>query len=122
MWSTLFVDRSAPISSRQVEVLQWIADGCPDGVMTGYTYKVTAKALQGRGLVKAGVRGGGWRAEATDAGRYYLRHGGYPPGMQRKQPLPRTAAGAGGQHERQPAVSAVARGYGASVWDLAPIS
>jgi hypothetical protein len=72
---------SAPISGRQVEILQWIADGCPDGVMTGYSYKTTARALQGRRLVTAGVRAGAWRAEVTDVGRYYLEHGCYPPDL-----------------------------------------
>jgi hypothetical protein len=31
------VNLSAPISPRQVEILPWIADGCPDGVITGYS-------------------------------------------------------------------------------------
>jgi hypothetical protein len=78
------VNLSAPISPRQVEVLRWIADGCPDGVVTGYSYKTTAKALQGRRLVTAGVRAGAWQAKLTDAGRYYLEHGCYPPGLWRE--------------------------------------
>lgn len=48
MWSTHFVDRFAPISSRQVEVLQWIADGCQDGVMTG-CLQDHGKGLAGQG-------------------------------------------------------------------------
>jgi hypothetical protein len=39
------VNLSSPINPHQVEVLRWIADGCPNGVMTGYSYKTTAKAL-----------------------------------------------------------------------------
>ena len=70
-WSTyLVVSRSALISARQVEFLRTIADGCPDGVMTGHSYKTTAKALQGRRLVTAGLSRGAWRAELTDAGRH----------------------------------------------------
>jgi hypothetical protein len=80
------VNLSAPIGAHQVEILRWIADGCPDGVMTGYSYKTTAKALQGRRLVTAGVQGGAWRAELTDAGRHYLEHGCYPPGLCREPP------------------------------------
>ena len=53
----------------QLEVLQWIADGCPDGVMAGFTYKTTAIALQNRHLVKVSKRGG-WHAEITNDGRY----------------------------------------------------
>jgi hypothetical protein len=78
------VNLSAPISPRQVEILRWIADGCPDGVMTGYSYKTTAKALQGRRLVTAGVRAGAWKAKLTDAGRHYLEHDCYPPGLWRE--------------------------------------
>jgi hypothetical protein len=39
------VDYTSALNARQVEVLSWIADGCPDGVMTGHTYKTTAVAL-----------------------------------------------------------------------------
>jgi hypothetical protein len=59
-------------------VLRWIADGCPDGVMKGFTFKTTAMALQARRLVVVSRKGGAWRAEATEAGRYYVRHGAYP--------------------------------------------
>jgi len=109
MWSTRVVDRFAPINSRQVEVLQWIADGCPDGVMTGFTHKTTAKALQGRGLAEVGVRGGAWRAEVTDAGRHYLIHGGYPPRMRREKQATRGATPATGQRAGRPAAHASAR-------------
>ena len=47
------------VNARQVEVLKWIAEGCPDDVMTGDTHKVTARALKSRGLVK--VSGSGAR-------------------------------------------------------------
>lgn len=66
-----------PLNPRQVEVLQWIADDCPDGVWPDFTYKTTAVALQGRRLAKVSKRGG-WHAEITDDGRFYLAHGAYP--------------------------------------------
>lgn len=66
-----------PLNARQVVVLQWIAEGCPNGVWSDFTYKTTAVALQGRRLAKVSKRGG-WRAEITDDGRYYLEHGLYP--------------------------------------------
>jgi hypothetical protein len=97
------VDHSAPISARQLAVLQWIADGCPDGVMNGHGYKTTAKSLQGRRLVEAGVRTGTWRAEVTDAGRHYLDHGDYPPGMWANQSGQRVSKVA----RAQPALRAV---------------
>jgi hypothetical protein len=53
--------------------------------MTGYSYKTTAKALQGRRLATAGVRAGAWHAEITEAGQYYLDHGCYPPGLWPRQ-------------------------------------
>ncbi|MDY0340543.1 MAG: hypothetical protein RBS17_04960 [Coriobacteriia bacterium] len=65
-----------PLNARQVEVLQWIADGCPEGVMKDETYKLSAAALKSRRLAKVSKRGG-WHAEITDDGRYYLEHGVY---------------------------------------------
>jgi hypothetical protein len=47
-------------------------------MMTGFTYKTTAIALQNRRLVTVSKRGGVWRAEIVDAGRHYLTHGTYP--------------------------------------------
>lgn len=75
------MDPTAPINARQIEVLQWIAGGCPDGVMKDSTYKTTAIALQGRRLVTVSRKGGVWRAATTEAGDHYLRHGTYPDGM-----------------------------------------
>ncbi|WP_322938034.1 hypothetical protein [Nocardioides bizhenqiangii] len=68
------------VNARQLEVLKWIVDGCPEGVMTGTTHKTTAVALQGRRLVKVSKKGGVWRAEPTDAGRQFLATGAYPAG------------------------------------------
>lgn len=67
-----------PLNVRQVEVLRWITAGCPDGVMSDFTYKATAVALQNRRLATVSRKNGVWRAEATDAGRHYLAHGAYP--------------------------------------------
>jgi hypothetical protein len=67
----------ASLSVRQVEVLQWISDGCPDGVMTNHSYKTTAIALQSRRLVTISKKGGVWRATILDGGIYYLSHGAF---------------------------------------------
>ncbi len=66
------------VNSRQLDVLRWIVDGCPDGVMTDFTYKTTTYALRSRGLASVSKKGGTWRAAPTDVGRYYLEHGSYP--------------------------------------------
>ncbi len=68
------------VNSLQLEVLDWIVAGCPDGVMTGTTYKTTAIALQNRRLVTVSKKGGVWKAVATDAGRYFAANRSYPNG------------------------------------------
>jgi hypothetical protein len=60
------------INDRQRAVLDWIADGCPDGVFEGEGHKVSAAALRGRGLVRVRGRGQTWNAELTDRGRAFL--------------------------------------------------
>lgn len=101
------------VNPRQLDVLKWIVGGCPAGVMTGFTYKTTAVALQTRRLVKVSRKGGVWRAEATDAGRYFAEHGVYPPGHWKTgstgttSEAPRPASttqvpGAGGQSRVRP--------------------
>jgi hypothetical protein len=68
----------SPLNDRQLEVLRWIGDGCPDGVMEGYSYKTTAVALRNRRLVTVSKKGGVWRAVLTNAGTFYLQHDTYP--------------------------------------------
>jgi hypothetical protein len=72
------VDIRAELHSGQLEVLKWIADGSPDGVMSGHMHKTTAVALQNRRLVTISKKGGFWKAEITGTGYYYLEHGVYP--------------------------------------------
>lgn len=66
-----------PLNTRQLDVLRWISDGCPDGRWTDFTYKTTAKSLQNRRLVIV-TKKGGWSATIDPAGVYYLKHGDYP--------------------------------------------
>lgn len=56
-----------------MEILRWIADGCPDGVMEGTYHRITAGALRNRGLMTTAGKGPTWAAKATTAGREYLR-------------------------------------------------
>lgn len=76
------------VNARQREVLGWIVDGCPDGVMTDPSYKTTAVALRNRRLVTVTKKSGHWRAEATDAGRHFAAHGEYPRGHWAAVPAP----------------------------------
>lgn len=69
----------ARLNETQIAVLRWLADGQPDGAATN-PQRLTARALSSRRLVKINGRGPQWHAELTDAGRYFLDRGGYPPG------------------------------------------
>lgn len=62
------------LTRRQIEVLRWVGDGCPDGVMVqdGYPERITAGALRNRGLVTTAGTGARWQASITDAGVEYL--------------------------------------------------
>lgn len=60
------------LTEKQVDVLRWISDGCPDGVWTDNFHRITAAALRTRGFVKTTGRGPTWAATITSAGREYL--------------------------------------------------
>jgi hypothetical protein len=111
------VDFRAPLNDRQLEVLRWIAQGCPEGVMKGHLHKQIAVALQNRRLVQISKKGGSWRAVATDAGRHYAEHGAYPEGLWTKSkvlPIPVLAPAVPQRSlpatERKPATSQVEPG------------
>jgi hypothetical protein len=70
--------RYGRLSQRQLEVLQWVANGSPDGVWTDFTYKTVAYGLARRHLVVVERRPSSWRATITAQGTYYLQHGSYP--------------------------------------------
>ncbi|PPJ27827.1 hypothetical protein C5E45_16355 [Nocardia nova] len=57
------------LTRKQVDVLEWILNGCQDGVFTGYEYRATARALERRGLISISGKGSTWAATITDAGR-----------------------------------------------------
>ncbi|MGH3350895.1 MAG: hypothetical protein ACRDPS_09545 [Nocardioides sp.] len=61
------------LNQKQVDVLGWISDGCPAGVYEdGHEHKITAQALQRRGLIKIKGRGPTWTAAITAAGRRWI--------------------------------------------------
>jgi hypothetical protein len=74
------------LNEQQLEVLRWIADGCPAGVTEGFAHRISAAALRRRGLVTTAGRGPTWRARLTDAGRNYLERAAGPDA-----PVPRQA-------------------------------
>ena len=60
----------APLNKKQVEVLQWIRTGCRRGVFTsGYEHRITARALERRGLIDISGSGPTWSAAITEAGQ-----------------------------------------------------
>jgi hypothetical protein len=52
----------------QLAILGWIAEGCPEDRYQGYSHRISAAALQTRGLVKVTGRGSSWKAELTERG------------------------------------------------------
>ena len=74
------------MNDRQLEVLRWVADGCPEGKWPeeDFSYKTSAAALKARGLVSIRGHARTWTAAVTEAGTHYLEHGTYPPGSTRR--------------------------------------
>lgn len=60
------------LNPAQLAVLSWISDGCPPGVMEGYSHRISAVALRSRGLATISGHGPTWRAAITPAGVAYL--------------------------------------------------
>ncbi len=66
------------VNSRQVEVLRWIAEGCPNRAWPDESHKHSARALAARGLARVTRRDGRWTASITEAGAHFLDHGTFP--------------------------------------------
>lgn len=67
------------LNQRQLDVLHWIGDGCPDRDWPDQSHKLTARSLAGRGLADVRRKKKIWTATITAAGQYYLDHGKPPP-------------------------------------------
>lgn len=69
------------MNDRQLDVLKWIAEGCPAGKWPegDHSYRRSAAALKARGLVSITGHAKTWSASTIEAGTYYLEHGTYPP-------------------------------------------
>lgn len=61
------------LSQAQLDLLQWVDEGCPGGVYEGFDHRISAAALRRRGLVQTSGHGGKWEVRITAAGREYLR-------------------------------------------------
>lgn len=63
------------LNESQAAVLAWIVEGCPAGIYPdgSFNHRITARALESRGLVKVEGHGSSWRATATDRGRTWPR-------------------------------------------------
>jgi hypothetical protein len=66
------------LNQRQLDVLAWIGDGCPDRDWPDQSHKLTARSLAARDLADV-RRKKIWTATITAASRYYLEHGKPPP-------------------------------------------
>lgn len=82
------------MTQRQIDVLRWIGDGCPGGVMPGQglSERITAGALRNRGLVTTKGRGPTWSAAITSSGDEYLARVDGP-----NPPVPRVPNGSRSQ-------------------------
>lgn len=58
------------LNLRQIEILDWIKNGCPDGVYgtEDTSYRISARVLANKGLVKISGRGSAWTAVVTARG------------------------------------------------------
>lgn len=99
-----------PVNDRQLDVLRWIAEGCPAGKWAedDNVHKISAAALKSRGLATVTGHGRTWTAKITDAGTHYLEHGNYPPNDE-----PSVAAAAA-RRSRRPTQPKLDLGEGAS--------
>ncbi|MFM9550869.1 PE-PGRS family protein [Streptomyces caniscabiei] len=80
----------SPLNDRQLALLTRIGDGTDPVTSDSPELALTARALKERRLITMPKQGGKWRAEITDAGRFYLEHGHHPDRpepAQRKQRL-----------------------------------
>lgn len=56
----------------QFDLLRWVSEGCKDGVYEGNSYRVSARSLHNRGLVRVTGKSTTWNASITPAGTRIL--------------------------------------------------
>ncbi|MCS3427112.1 hypothetical protein [Leucobacter aridicollis] len=59
------------LNAAQIKVLDWIKEGCPAGVFPedNFSHRISAKALESRGMVRISGHGKTWRASVTERGK-----------------------------------------------------
>lgn len=85
------MERTGKLNDRQAETLRLIGSGSDLSDDEHVKLRITARALESRGLVSISRRTGRWRATLTDAGRHYLEHGGHPDAVD-EPPTDRTGS------------------------------
>ncbi|WP_437770455.1 hypothetical protein [Arthrobacter sp. KNU40] len=74
-----------PLSQPQVDVLHWVADGCPEALWEGNAHKLVARALANRNLIAINRRRGRWSADMLPGGEYYLAHNDFDPVIKQRE-------------------------------------
>lgn len=97
------------LTPRQLEVLEWIGQRCPDNEWSDSYYKQSARMMEAYGLVKISGHGPTWTARITDKGRDQLAGGtDLSPGASKPVPRPRAATPRGTKGPAHRQASAVA--------------
>lgn len=73
------------VNEAQQRLLDWLAAGGSQDPAVP-EMKLSAAALKTRGLVRVSRPGGKWTATLTDAGRFFIEHGTYPPDPEPARP------------------------------------
>jgi hypothetical protein len=96
------VGRSAHyLSVAQVDLLSWVSGGCEDRVYEGNSYRVSARALHNRGLIRVEGRGPAWTAKITAEGTRLLKEQGRRVEAEREWARREEQARAGRERESQ---------------------
>lgn len=82
------VAREQTLTVGQYKVLEWVGAGCPPGSYDddGYAHRISARALQSRGLVTIKGRGATWTATITTAGTEFLANPVVPDELRARRP------------------------------------
>ena len=75
----------APLSQPQLDVLQWVSQGCVEGEWEGHAHKIVAQALANRNLITIRRVQGRWTASMLPEGDYYVVHGEYNPATNQRK-------------------------------------
>lgn len=66
-----------PLTQPQLDVLQWVAEGCLENRWSGHVHKLVARGLANRSLIRVHRVRNRWTATILPAGIYYLAHNAY---------------------------------------------